>query len=47
MIESPYLDFPKVLIFFLVGYANLKDVSYLFGAKFIGDVIAIDQKDSE
>ena len=24
------------LFFFLVGYANLKDFSYLFGAKFIG-----------
>ena len=36
LIESPYLDFPKVLIFFLVGYAILKDVSYLFGAKFTG-----------
>ena len=37
------LDFLKVLIFlFLVDFAILKDFSYLFGAKFIGDVMTID-----
>ena len=30
------LDFLKVLYFFLVGYAILKDFWYLFGAKFTG-----------
>ena len=30
------VDFLKVLHFFLVGYAILKDFSYLFGAKFTG-----------
>ena len=36
-------DFLKVVyFFFMVGYAILKNFSYLFGAKF-GDVMTIDQ----
>ena len=42
-----FLDFLKVLYFFLVGYAILKNFSYLFDAKFTGDVMTIDQKDSQ
>ena len=43
------LDFLKVLNFFSLVYAIVKDFSYLFGAKFsgqkfsTGDTLAIDQ----
>ena len=50
--KIPWIDFLKVLYFLLVGYAILKDFSYLLGAKFTcrkfyRDVMSLDQYDSE
>ena len=51
--KIPGIDFLKILHFLLVGYAILKNFSYLLGAKFTckknstGDVMTIDQYDSE
>ena len=47
--DSPGLDFLKLLFFSPVGYATLKDFSYLFDVKFTtvknytGDIMRIDQ----
>ena len=48
--KATYIDIQKVLYinFFLVGYAILKDFSYLFGTKFTSrnstrDIMTIDQ----
>ena len=48
--KATYIDILKVLYinFFLVGYAILKDFSYLFGTKFTSwnstcDIVTIDQ----
>ena len=50
--KIPWIDFLKVLYFLLLGYAILKDFSYLLGAKFTcrkfyRDVMSLDQYDSE